>query len=197
MLQWHNSSQNGGLKHGERIMNSLSELAQKIGQWLSKKSENGVPDTADPDGESFQSDFSGIDSKAIDAALEDLEMNGYIKTRNTIGKSSPSEIVRTLELFTYFDPIALGTDPCSDAVKLIDLILEMGESIDARKLHPMSTMSLRQFNPALGIIIEQVKNENVRQGRHQYVCPSFRVDAEDRKELINLREYLSSQLSDS
>ena len=56
------------------------------------------------------------------------------------------------DLFLTFDPYCMETNPVADALQLIPLVLSK-ETVDVPALHIESGLSLRRFNPAIGLII--------------------------------------------
>ena len=59
------------------------------------------------------------------------------------------------DLFLTFDPDRIGSYPVADALQLIPHVLRK-ESADVPALHAESGMSLRRFNPAIGLIISEI-----------------------------------------
>lgn len=155
----------------------LSELAYRVGAWLSNHSENGLDDPID--GGAMAPDFKDVSTQNLTDAIAELEVDGYISTRS-FGEDIPYITYRT-DLFSTFDPQTRGTDPTADAAALGRLALEMGESVSVPELHDRTDWDLRRFNPALSILIGHVDDRRVSQsGDDQYATHYFFLIPADR-----------------
>jgi hypothetical protein len=94
------------------------------------------------------------------------------------------------DLFLTFDPICMDSDPIADALALIPLILDK-ESVDVPALHIESGMSLRRFNPAIGMIIAEIGEGRVSEVQvEHYPAPYFFIVDSDRVAIKRLARRL-------
>ena len=166
-----------------------SVLATSIGRWICENSEKGLPEHVDES--VFLAAFDHSSSEALEEALADLEIENDVELSHVIGPQFPG-IRATENLFQVFDPVVLGTNPLSDAIILIDLILEGDRSVNIPKLHERSGLTLRSFNPALALVLEEIDGRRVnRTSSSDYPSRQFSTLAEDRIALKRLRTRLS------
>ena len=82
--------------------------------------------------------------------------------------------------------------PVDDAIELIDLVLGEDGSVDMSKLHEQSELSLRRFNPAVALILDEIGEGRVsRTYSPDYPARYFAMIAKDRVALKRLRIRLS------
>ena len=132
----------------------LGPLATAIGKWLAKTSPDGLPDTVDED--AFDAAFAEKSKEELGEAIAELEADGYLSVTHLISPRRLPRMRMTEDLFLTFDPEVLGTDPAADAIALAELVLAGDGSVSVAELHAESGMSLRRFNPAVGMVIAQV-----------------------------------------
>lgn len=173
----------------------LGGLARRVGLWLAQKSTNGNYKNTTAEGDDIIKAFPDAGSRALERAVAELEVEGFVTSDGTLGQRIPF-IFATADLFASFDPIACGTSPYSDAVALIGQVLsatEAGEeSIETAKLHKEIGWDLRRFNPALAIVVSYVDSGRVSdEYGSDYVAPWFFLTPEDEILLERLAERLS------
>jgi len=175
-----------GLKRGKTMELDLSPLAQRLGQWIAKSSEEGldndfISETA------LLADFSETSLPVMQEAVAELEMDRFIST--VISGSQLPHIRPTLDLFTTFDPIAVGSDPTADAVELATIVIAGAEDVDVAALHEKSGWSKRRFNPALALVTKQIDDGHVSKTLDgNYPTRWFHVSAADR---VALKRFIS------
>ncbi|WP_322864796.1 hypothetical protein U5922_000520 (plasmid) [Aquicoccus sp. G2-2] len=166
----------------------LSVLATSIGRWICNGSENGLPEHVDED--DLLAAFEAIEIKALEEALAELEMEGCVELSHAIGPKLP-RIRATEDLFQVFDPIVMKSNPHHDAVALIDLVLEGDGAVDISELHQRSGLTLRRFNPAVALVLDEIGEGRVsRTYSPDYPARYFAMAAEDRVALKRLRARL-------
>jgi hypothetical protein len=118
--------------------------------------------------------------------LAELEADGMVTLSHHLGPGLP-RIRVTEELFLTFDPEVHETNPSADAVDLIRRILAGEDSILVADLHRESELPARRFNPALGMILDEIGEGRVsRELCLEYRARHFSVIAEDRVALKRL-----------
>lgn len=173
----------------------LGGLARRVGLWLAQKSTNGNYKDTTAEGDDIIKAFPDAGSRALEKAVAELEVEGFVTSDGTLGQRIPF-VFATADLFASFDPIACGTNPYSDAVALIGKVLsatEAGEeSIETAKLHKEIGWDLRRFNPALAIVVSYMDSGRVSdEYGSDYVAPWFFLMPEDEILLERLAERLS------
>jgi hypothetical protein len=162
----------------------LSPLAQDVGIWIAKGSDNGLTHgfikedgllAAFPD-----------HKDAMTEALAELEVEGYVTAVRHFGGDLPY-IKPTVDLFTAFDKYALGNDPYEDAADLIERILAGKDQVASAELHKETGWPQRRFNPALAIILPRIDDGRVsKELTSDYPSNYFFMIATDRVELKRL-----------
>lgn len=156
----------------------LGATARRLGKWLASQSTEGR--TRGPDREAMAEAFAGVTDLDLEDAVAELAAEGFVTTSHDLGARLP-HVALTLDLYAVFDPIVRGTSPMDDAGALAVMVLEIGESISVPDLHAQSTWPLRQFNPALGILISQIDERRVsKMMGSEYPTRSFHLMADDR-----------------
>lgn len=167
----------------------LDALPEAIAKWLCRESENGLPDLVDTD--RFQAAFADSDMRDLSDALAELEADGMITLSHAMNLELP-RIRTTEELFLSFDKHIFETDPCTDASKLINLVLKNDETISVAELHEQSGLTLRRFNPAIAMVISEIGEGRVsREYCPHYPARHFLTVAEDRVALKRLLKRLN------
>ncbi len=163
----------------------LSVLATSIGRWICDDSEKGLPEHVDED--ELLAAFEAIEIKALEEALAELELEGCVELSHVIGPKLP-RIRATEDLFQVFDPFVMKSNPLRDAVALIDLVLEGDGSVDISELHQWSGLTLRRFNPAVALVLDEIGEGRVsRTYSPDYPARYFVMVAQDRIALKRLR----------
>ena len=112
----------------------------------------------------------------------ELEFHGLVTPLRAIGHAVRLRL--THAAFVVGDPKVLGTDPNSDARKLAKLALAQGDSISTPQLHKASGWTLRQFNPALRVLLEHVSDMHISgEINPDYPARFFMLDASERHAL--------------
>lgn len=161
----------------------VSELAKKLGLWMSENSEFGLEDPVD--GDQLEAAFQGEATADLEDALAELEAEGLVTTRALMNTNLPRVRV-TVDIFSTFDPVTIGSTPYMDAAELLDLILgEKMESVSVPALHEKIGWPIRRFNPAITYVIGLVDEGRVsgETGSHPYPVRYFHVAAPDRVEM--------------
>jgi hypothetical protein len=135
----------------------ISALAHRLGLWIAQKSEKGISDMIG--GEDVAAAFPGDAAEALEEAIAELEMEGYLKTHE-YGDGLPA-LEPTVDLFAAFDPQAIGSDPLADAGDLIRRILEDKRDVEVAELHAATGLTLRRFNPALGLVLPNIQSSSI------------------------------------
>jgi hypothetical protein len=156
----------------------LSPLAQRVGLWIAKHSENGLTDFVDDD--ALAAAFAD-DATEIAEALADLEAEGLVSTIYR-GRDVPT-VRPTIDLYASLDRQAVGSDPLTDAAELTKVILGGADQIASAELHASTGWSLRRFNPALALVLAQVDSRRVSAeicsdypSRHFFLMPIDRAE---------------------
>lgn len=172
------------LKIGE-----LDPLAIQIGTWISKGSVEGFPQSAiDPD--TVKNAFPNESEDTIAIALAELEKDGFVDTERYLDMPLP-HILPKEELFITFDPHALGTNPVEDAAIVVDLVLQLNDSVDAQQLHEASGWPIRRFNPAFAYVVSQIEERHVfRSLGSEYPARGFLLEASDKVDLTRFAKRL-------
>ena len=171
------------------IIGEIGVLATSVGRWICDSSEKGLPEHVDE--ESLLAAFEASKPRALQEALAELEIEGCVELSHGIGPQLP-RIRATEDLFQVFDPIVMKTNPHVDAIILIDLVLEGEGTIDISELYDRSGLTLRQFNPAVAMVLDEIGDGRVsRTYSPDYPARYFTMVAEDRVALKRLRTRLS------
>ncbi|MER9056979.1 hypothetical protein [Mesorhizobium sp. M0910] len=126
---------------------------------------------------------------STDQFAEALAEDDYVSLTHTISGRLPRVHVGA-DLFLTFDPICMESDPIADALQLIRLILDK-DSVDVPALHAESQMSLRRFNPAIGMIIAEIGEGRVSEAYvERYPAPYFFIVDSDRVAIKRLARRL-------
>jgi hypothetical protein len=156
----------------------VSPLAQKIGCWILKNSENGLMRFVD--GEALASAFPN-DPKQLTEALAELELEGLISTV-VRGRVVPM-VKPTIDLFVTLDQHVVGSNPTADALDLTKRILDGEDQVASATLHAATGWPIRRFNPALAIVLSRIDDQRVSKeitsdypSRHFFLMPIDRVE---------------------
>jgi len=78
--------------------------------------------------------------------------------------------------------VAIGSDPSVDAAELAKMVVDGDDdSVGVRELHASTGWSIRRFNPALSIVLQEIDSGRVsREMNPDYPSLSFFMMAEDR-----------------
>lgn len=172
---------------GETI-GDLGPLATAVAKWICKTSEDGQEDPVDEDAllRAFLS--SSVDE--LEEAIAELATDGLVTTTHYINAKLP-RVRPTQDLFQELDPLVLGTSPNDDTRALIELVLKGDGSVLVSELHKESGLSLRQFNPAVSMVIAEVGEGRVsEEGSAEYPARYFTLLPEDKVALRRLRKQL-------
>lgn len=171
----------------EEIVGELTAEGSALGKWICKTSVDGLPDNLDEN--VLIAAFPNLSTDQLAEALADLAEDDYVTLTHTISERLPRVYVRE-DLFLTFDPICMESDPIADALLLIPLILDM-ESVDVPALHVQSGLSLRRFNPAIGMIISVIGDGRVSDvWVEHYPAPYFSIVDSDRVAIKRLARQL-------
>lgn len=165
----------------------VSELAKKLGIWMSENSEFGLEEAVN--GEQLETAFQGEAEDELEDALAELEAAGVVTTRSLMNTNLP-RVRPTLDLFAVFDPATKGSTPYMDAAELLDVILsDKMESVSVPGLHEKIGWPIRRFNPAIAYVIGLVDEGRVSNetGSYPYPVRHFHVAAPDR---VEMRQFL-------
>lgn len=167
----------------------LGALATSVGRWICDSSEKGLPEHVDE--ENLLAAFEASESRELEEALAELEIEGCVELSHVIGPRLP-RIRATEDLFQVFDPIVMKTNPHIDAIILIDLVLEGEGTMDISDLFDRSGLPLRRFNPAVAIVLDEIGDGRVsRTYSPDHPARHFATTAEDRVALKRLRTRLA------
>ncbi|MGO4560097.1 hypothetical protein [Mesorhizobium sp. 2RAF21] len=165
----------------------LTSEGSALGKWICKTSVDGLPDHLDED--ALIAAFPNWSTDQLAEALADLAEDDYVSLTHTISERLPRVHVGA-DLFLTFDPICMESDPIADALQLIRLILDK-DSVDVPALHAESQMSLRRFNPAIGMIIAEIGEGRVSEAYvEHYPAPYFFIVDSDRVAIKRLARRL-------
>ncbi|RYH00345.1 MAG: hypothetical protein EON58_00585 [Alphaproteobacteria bacterium] len=183
-----NQIEEGAVHLSEETIGDLSVDGTAIGKWICQTSVDGQPGPLDED--ALISAFPGLSPDQIAEALADLAEDDYLDLSHTISERLPRARVRE-DLFLTFDPWCMNTNPAVDALQLVPLVLAK-ESVDVPALHAESGLSLRRFNPAIGLIISEVGEGRVSGSWTEgYPAPYFFIVDSDRVAIKRLARRLS------
>jgi hypothetical protein len=176
-------------RDGQEQLGELGPLATAIGAWICKSSAKGLPEPVDS--EALVEAFTDSDSDQLGDAIAKLDIDGLITTSHAIGLHVP-RVCSTDELFLTFDPVVLKTNPIVDAIGLTKLVLDGRESVGLKELHDESGLPLRQFNPAISMILAEVGDGRISLtiGEFDYPTQCFFLIAEDRVAIRRLTKRL-------
>lgn len=167
----------------------LGVLAISVGRWICDSSEKGLPEHVDE--ENLLAAFEASEPRELEEALAELEIEGCVELSHVIGPQLP-RIRATEDLFQVFDPIVMKTNPHVDAIMLIDLVLEGEGTKDISDLYDRSGLTLRQFNPAIAMVLDEIGEGRVsRTYSPDHPARHFATTAEDRVALKRLRTRLA------
>lgn len=165
----------------------LTPEGSAVGKWICKTSVDGLPWHLDEG--ALIAAFPNLSTDQLGEALADLAEDDYVNLTHTISGRLPRVHVRE-DLFLTFDPICVESDPASDALQLIPLILDK-DSVDVPALHAESTMPLRRFNPAIAMIIAEIGEGRVSGAWcEHYPTPYFLIVDSDRVAIKRLARRL-------
>ncbi|WP_192179984.1 hypothetical protein [Mesorhizobium amorphae] len=165
----------------------LSPEGSAVGKWICTTSVDGLPWNLDEN--ALVAAFPSLSTDELAEALADLAEDDYVSLSHTISERLPRVHVRE-DLFLTFDPICVGSDPVADALQLIPLVLKK-DSVDVPALHVESAMSLRRFNPAIGLIISEIGEGRVSGTWVEgYPTPYFLIVDSDRVAIKRLARRL-------
>ncbi|MCJ2877540.1 hypothetical protein JUM41_25180 [Rhizobium pusense] len=165
----------------------LSPEGTAIGKWICETSIDGLPGPLDE--EALISSFPDLSTDQISEALADLAEDDYLDLSHTISERLPRVNIRE-NLFLTFDPHCMETNPVVDALQLVPLVL-LKEAVDVPALHGESGLSLRRFNPAIGLIISEIGEGRVSGSWIEgYPTPYFFIVDADRVAIKRLARRL-------
>lgn len=171
------------------IVGDLGDLASSVGRWLCEQSVDGLPHNIEE--EDLLAAFADTDESELEEAIAELEMEGCVELTHVIGTHLP-RIRTTEELFLSFDPVVFKRNSIDDALQLVDLVLAGDNSVSLSELQAQSGLDLRRFNPAAGMIVEEIGEGRVsREYSPDYPVCYFSMVAEDRVALKRLRKRLA------
>lgn len=163
---------------------ALGPLAVRVARWLTLNLDEGR--VGPIKSLMLKNAFADAPQRELDEALAELALDGFISTTRSLGPEFP-RISVTLDLYATFDPLTIGNDPTADSGTLATLALDFGDSVQAKDLHQQCGWTKRRFNPALGILAEQIDERRVRKSPDDaYNVHGFLMTAEDR---VVLRRY--------
>lgn len=166
----------------------LTPEGTAVGKWICANSTTGLPELVDE--QALIDAFPSMSEDQLAEAAADLAEDGYVTLTHLISARLPRVHV-VEELFLTFDEHCLGHDPVADALTLIPLVLSK-ESVSLPELHAESGLSLRRFNPAIGLIIAEVDEGRVsRSWLEGYSTPYFIIADEDRVAIKRLARRLA------
>lgn len=173
-------------KSGETV-GDLSPEGSALGKWICETSVDGLPDNLDED--KLIAAFPNLSTDQLAEALADLAEDDYVSLTHTLSERLPRIYVRE-DLFLTFDTVCMESDPVADAMQLIPLILDK-DSVDVPALHAQSGLSLRRFNPAIGMIISEIGEGRVSEvWVEHYPTPYFFIVDSDRVAIKRLARQL-------
>ena len=172
------------LKIGE-----LGKLAVRVGLWASEQSDKGFDDFISEDDLTKAFPNTNIDDLAF--AVAELAKDGYLRTSAVTSIRIP-RIWVTAELYITFDPHTVKTDPASDVVTIVDMVLAT-RKMGIEELHEATGWPLRRFNPAFAYMISQIDERRVvGGGASDYPARHFFLMDEDRVDLKRFADRLRS-----
>lgn len=162
----------------------LSPLAQKMGAWMARQCENGLPGHFDDD---LVEAFPDSSTKDIRQALAELKADGLVELTSAIGPKLPS-VRSTYELFVAADPGITKNDPLRDAVVLARMMVDDSKLGNTRELERAIGWERRRFNPALGQLMPLFPKGRRRESiQNDYPTLGFIVGDD---EVIALRRFI-------
>jgi hypothetical protein len=165
----------------------LSPEGTAVGKWICTTSTDGLPGHLDEN--VLVAAFPNLSTDQLAEAIADLAEDDYVSPTHLISERLPRVQVCE-DLFLTFDPHCMGSDPVADALQLIPLVLPK-DSVDVPALHAESGMSLRRFNPAIGLIISEIGEGRVSGSWIQgYPTPYFSMVDSDRVAIKRLARRL-------
>jgi hypothetical protein len=156
---------------------NLSPLAQKLGVWIAKNSEDGLTHHFVKN-DALSPAFAQDAEKLIEAIAE-LELEGYV---TTVHRGEGLPVMRpTVDLFASFDRHSIGTDPFEDSLELMEKIVEGEDQSASANLHKAIGWDIRRFNPALALVLSRISDGWVSQEiTSNYPTRHFCLRATDR-----------------
>lgn len=165
----------------------VSPLAQKVGLWVAKNSETGLPGLVHE--QVLTAAFPETDAERLKEAIAELELDGFVSTVQRGGKI-PS-IKPTADLFASFDRHALGNDPDADARELAKVILAGRDQVQTADLHAATGWPIRRFNPAIALVLGRIDSRHVgKEINSTYPSSFFFLTAIDR---VMLKRYAGEE----
>jgi hypothetical protein len=162
-------------------MGELGQLAISIGLWISAQSKEGFDEFVSED--SLKEAFPDANIDDLAFAVAELAKDGYLSTTPLLSSRIP-RILTTMEFFIAFDPHAVKSDPASDVVTVIELVLSEKKITSAEELHSATGWPLRHFNPAFAYMISLIDDKRIlRGGVSDYPARGFLLVDEDKVEL--------------
>jgi hypothetical protein len=165
----------------------LGPLAQRLGAWLARQCENGLPKLF---GDELREAFPEVDVKEIKLALAELKADGLIELHPVIGPHL-ARIRTTYALFVAADPGITGNDPLRDAVVLARTLADDPKLGTTRQLEAAVGWERRRFNPALGQLMPLFP-EGRRRNSIQNEYPTLGVIVGD-DEIVALRRFIQQR----
>lgn len=166
----------------------LSPLAQKLGAWMAKQCENGLPGHF---GDELLEVFPDSEKKDIRQALAELKADGLLELTSVMGPHLP-RVRSTYELFVAADPGVTKHDPLRDAVVLARMLIDNPRLGNTRELESASGWERRRFNPALGQLIPLFP-KGKRRDSIQNEYPTLGVIVGD-DEVVSLRGFIRQHI---
>lgn len=176
------------MESDRETIGDLGPLATAVAKWICKTSEDGQGDPVDEDAlfEAFLSSSAG----ELEEAIAELAADGLVTTTDYINAKLP-RVRPTQDLFQELDPLVLGTSPKDDTLALVGLVLKGDGSVLVADLHKESGFPLRQFNPAVSMVIAEVGEGRVsEEGSPEYPARHFTLLPEDKVALRRLKKQL-------
>lgn len=162
----------------------LSPLAQKLGAWMARQCENGLPGHF---GDELLEAFSDSGKNHISQALAELKADGLVELTPVIGTHLP-RVRSTYELFVAADPGVTKNDPLRDAVVLARMLIDNPRLGNTGELESAIGWERRRFNPALGQLMPLFPKGRRRESiQNDY--PTLGVIVGD-DELVALRRFI-------
>jgi hypothetical protein len=162
----------------------LSALARQIGLWLAQN--DAAASRLMVGGDTLKGAFHGNTEAEIVEAIAELKIEGFVET--TALMNGLPHVRATVDLYETFDPIAFGTNPHEDSLILIEKIIPDQQAGNAARLHEQSGFPLRQFNPALMLVLSHIDTRHIsREISATYPASNFILNAENR---VLLRRHL-------
>ena len=132
------------------LCNSEPRLAKRI----ATQSKDGMDEFVSH--EALTAAFADTEVRELAEAVAELAAEGYLRTAATMSHVLPY-VRPTVDLFATFDPLANIGDPVSDSLLLIEKVLQGQDAINVGHLHEQSGWPVRRFNPAIGLVIGQIR----------------------------------------